>query len=401
MISKKEYYYHIKNNQAIKMKIDAYCDGDPWNPRTWSLTPLELVTTLKKYRVLNNTYDINPERDEYRIKRLIKNLRFLTLRRNGIRIKIHHPEFLRKRIFRLQKEADKIYNSHPKPDAIIMIAKDVSFKNTPFYTFQDLDIDTIIQWRTSKKKMFMFGRDNMEILKLKYKTQLNVYEKASGIFVASDWIAKNIKSYIKDPKKVYSVGIGHRYLPINLTDEILEKRFEDPKLLFVGKQFVRKGMNFMLEAFDIIREDIPKIQFTLITEEAEIPNSKLLAIKRDPNILLKPPIPAEKLRENFLNSSLFVMPSLFEPWGKVFLEAMSFGLPVIGANCCAMPEFIINNYNGYVVNHEPEEIAERICSLLNSFENYKKYSKNALKMSEKFKWENIVKKILKIIMRYQ
>lgn len=382
------------------MKIDVYCDGDPWDPRTWSLTPLELVTTLKKCGVLNNTYDVNPEKDEYRIKRLIKNLRFLTLRRKGLRININHPEFLRKRIFRLQKEADKIYNSHPKPDAIITVATDVSFNKPPFYTFQDLDIDTIIQWRTSKKNMFMFEKDSLEILELRYKTQLNVYEKASGIFVASNWIAENIKSYINDPKKVYSVGIGHRYLPINLTDEILEKRFEDPKLIFVGRKFVRKGMNIMLEAFDIIREVIPKIQFILITEKDEIPNSKLLAIKKDPNILLKLSLPTEKLRENFLNSSLFVMPSLFEPWGKVFLEAMSFGLPVIGGNCCAMPEFIINNYNGYVVNHEPEEIAEKICSILNSFENYKKCSKNALKMSEKFRWEKVGKKILKIIMKH-
>ena len=379
------------------MKIDVYFDGDPWDPQMWSLIPLELVTTLEKFRVLNNTYNFNPERDEFKVRRLIKNLRFLTLRNRSIRINVRHPEFLKKRVFRLQKEANRIYNSHPKPDAIIVVAKDVSFNNSPFYTLQDLDIDTIIQWRTSNKNMFMFGRDTLEILQLKYKTQLNVYEKASGIFVASEWIAENIRSYINDPKKVYSVGIGHRYLPINLTDEILEKRFEDPKLLFVGKQFVRKGMNIMLEAFDIIREEIPKIQFVIITEEDEIPISKLKAIKNNPNILLKLPIPAEQLREKYQNTSLFVMPSLFEPWGKVFFEAMAFGLPVIGGNCCAMPEFIINNYNGYVVNHEPEEIAEKICSLLNSFENYKKYSKNALKMSEKYRWEKVVKKILKII----
>ncbi len=379
------------------MKIDVYCDGDPWDPKMWSLIPLELVTTLENFRVLHNTYDFNPERDEYKVRRLIKNLRFLTLRKRSIRINVRHPEFLKKRVFRLQKEANKVYNSHPKPDAIIVVARDVSFNNTPFYTFQDLDFETILRWRISKKEIYMFGRDSLEILQLKYKTQLNVYEKASGIFVASEWIAENIKKYIDDPKKVYSVGIGHRYLPINLTDEILEKRFEDPKLLFVGRQFVRKGMIIMLEAFDIIRETIPKIQFLIITEENEIPISKLKIMKNNPNIILKHPIPAERLREKYLNASLFVMPSLFEPWGKVFFEAMSFGLPVIGGNCCAMPEFIKNNYNGYVVNHEPEEIARKICSLFNSFENYKKYSKNALKMSEKYKWEEVVKKIIKII----
>lgn len=379
------------------MKIDVYCDGDPWDPHTWSLTPLEFVKTLKKFKVLNNTYDINPERDEYKIKRLIKNIRFLTIRNSSIRIKVRHPEFLKKRIFRLQKEANKIYNSHPKPDAIIIVAGDINFDNTPFYTFQDLDIDTIIQWRRSNKYMPVLERESMELLELKHKIQLNVYEKASGIFVASDWIAENIKSYVSDPKKVYSVGLGHRYLPIKLTDEILEKRFKNPTILFVGLNPFMKGFKLMLKAYKIVQKIIPDSKFIFISDFKGLPPNELMELKKIKNIKLLNPIRAEILKDFYFNSTIFALPTKFDAWGKVFLEAMSFGLPVIGSNCCAMPEFIINNHNGYVVNHEPEEIAEKICSLLNSFENYKRYSKNALKISEKFRWDAVVKKILKII----
>ena len=379
------------------MKIDVYCDGDPWDPHTWSLTPLELVKTLKKFKVLNNTYDINPERDEYKIKRLINNIRFLTIRNKNIRINVRHPKFLKKRIFRLQKEANKIYNSHSKPDAIIIIASDINFKNTPFYTFQDLDIDTIIQRRKSKKHMPVLERESMELLELKKKIQLNVYEKASGIFVASDWIAENIKSYISDPEKVYSVGLGHRYLPIDLTDEILKKRFENPTILFIGLNPFMKGLRLMFKAYKIVHKIIPDAKFIFISNFKSLPQKEWMEIKKNKKIKLLNPIPAEILKDFYYNSTIFAVPSIFDAWGKVFFEAMAFGLPVIGGNCCAMPEFIINGYNGYVVDHEPEEIAEKICSLFNSFENYKKYSKNALNISEKFKWDDVVKKILKII----
>ncbi len=379
------------------MKIDIYCDGDPWDPNTWSLVPLELVNTLKKFNVLNNTYDINPERDEYKIKRLIRNMRFLTIRNRSIRIKVRHPEFLKKRIYRLQKEADKIYNSHSKPDAIIIVIADISFKNTPFYTFQDLDIDTIIQWRKSNKYMPVLERESMELLKLKHKIQLNVYEKASGIFVASDWIAENIKSYISDPKKVYSVGMGHRYFPIKLTDEILKKRFKNPTLLFIARNPIMKGFELMLKAYKIVQKTILDLKFIFISNFKDLPQKKLMELKKIKNIKLLNFIPLERLKDYYFSATIFALPTKFDAWGKVFLEAMSFGLPVIGSNYCAMPEFIINNHNGFVVDHDPEEIAEKIHTLLNSFKDYENYSKNALEISKKFTWDNVVKNMLKII----
>ncbi len=376
------------------MKVDVYCDGDPWNPRTWSRTPLELVTTLKNKQFIGNTYNINPERDDYKFKRLIKNIRFLTYRNKGIRVKSHHPAFLKKRIIRLQNEAVKTFKLNPKPNAILTVAVDVSFDNIPFFPLHDLDIATIIKWRNSGEEMFMFEHLPFNLLNTMKENQIKVFNKAYGIFVASKWIADGIKSYINTPQKVYPVGIGHRYNPINLTEEILEKRFEEPTLLFIGRQFVRKGMTLMIDAFNSLREEIPGIKFNILTNENEIPKNYLKIIKQDPTLNLKLSVPTEQLRENYLNSSIFTMPSFFEPWGKVFFEAMAFGLPILGANKCAMPEFIINGHNGFVVDPFPQEVVKRICDLLNSYENYKKFSQNSLKLGEKFKLENVVETMI-------
>ena len=79
-----------------------------------------------------------------------------------------------------------------------------------------------------------------------------------------------------------------------------------------------------------------------------------------------------EVKKLYEKSSLFVMPSKFEPWGKVFFEAMTHGLPVIGGDCCAMPEFIRNGYNGYTIGYSPEELAEKIISIFKNFSTYKK-----------------------------
>jgi glycosyltransferase involved in cell wall biosynthesis len=56
--------------------------------------------------------------------------------------------------------------------------------------------------------------------------------------------------------------------------------------------------------------------------------------------------------------------------GIVFLEAMALKVPVIGTNIGAIPEFIHDGRNGYLVepgNHE--QISDKICNLLNSRDN--------------------------------
>jgi glycosyltransferase involved in cell wall biosynthesis len=78
---------------------------------------------------------------------------------------------------------------------------------------------------------------------------------------------------------------------------------------------------------------------------------------------------------------------------------MAFGLPVIGARNCAMPEFIKDDYNGYTTNYDSGEVADRIISIFNSFGKYKLMSENAVKVSEKYTWDKIAKNMVGIIDR--
>ena len=62
---------------------------------------------------------------------------------------------------------------------------------------------------------------------------------------------------------------------------------------------------------------------------------------------------------------MFVMPSLYEPYGIVFAEAMAHRLPCIGADNCAMPEIIKHGETGYVVPVRDEmALANRLVARL-------------------------------------
>ena len=237
------------------------------------------------------------------------------------------------------------------------------------------------------------------ILKKRMDQQLDVYAQARGLLIASDWIAKSIRSYIEEPEKVYTVGMGHRYEPIELTESLLQERFENPQLLFIGKNGVGKGIDIVLSAFEILREEMPQAKLKIITDIRGLPRTiKKELGKTDQGIdAYATGIPWEMLREFYLKSSIFVMPSRFDAWGKVFFEAMAFGMPVMGARNCAMPEFIKDGYNGYTTNYDPDEVADRILSIFGSFGKYKNMSENAILVSERYTWDKIAKNMIDII----
>lgn len=387
------------------MKIDYYTLGDPTDPAAWSGTYLELTTALENLGVLQGAYNIRPpwltsikpgDKLIEKIAFILKNLKYFKYYERKIYLASeYYPDI----VDSTNNIAFKIYNDHQKPDAIIIHGDFAVFENTPFFIFHDLDMKTLLDWRHRGERTYMCDPMPIPILKKRMDQQLDVYAKASGLLIASDWIAKSIRSYIEEPEKVYTVGMGHRYEPIELNESLLQERFENPQLLFIGKNGVGKGIDIVLSAFEILREEMPQAKLKIITDIRGLPRTiKRELGKTDQGIdAYATGIPREMLREFYLKSSIFVMPSRFDAWGKVFFEAMAFGMPVMGARNCAMPEFIKDGYNGYTTNYDPDEVADRILSIFNSFEKYKNMSENAILVSERYTWDKVAQNMIDII----
>ena len=402
----------MQNNVKYKrygnnMKIDYYAVGDPSDPRAWSGTYFELTNALNNLGVLQRAYDIKPERltsikpeDKLieKITFILKNVRYFRYYEGKIYVSSeYYPDILEK----ARNIALQIYNTHAHPDAIIVHGEFAVFEKTPFFIYHDLDMRTLLDWRLRDEKSYMCDALPISILRKRVDDQKEAYSKASGLLIASEWIGKSIKSYSERPEKVYTVGIGHNYKPIMLTESMLEERFENPRLLFIGKNGFRKGIDIVLSAFDVVRKEVPEARLTIVTDLRDLPRNAKKDLDRMASSIdaYATGISQDMLNEHYLNSSLFAMPSRFEAWGKVFFEAMAFGLPVIGAKNCAMPEFIKEDYNGYTTNYDSGEVADRIISIFNSFEKYKIMSENAVKVSEKYTWDKIANNMVGIIDR--
>ena len=105
-------------------------------------------------------------------------------------------------------------------------------------------------------------------------------------------------------------------------------------------------------------------------------------------------IPERELIEYYSASDFFILPSLWEPFGIVLIEAMACGNPVIATRVGGIPEVISFDCGMLVEPQSPEQIAGAAKKLIDDKKLRKKLSKKARERSEKvFDFDVVAKRV--------
>lgn len=125
---------------------------------------------------------------------------------------------------------------------------------------------------------------------------------------------------------------------------------QPPRFLYVGRLAPVKGLGDLLEAFKLVRSELPTAHLDIIgggiLERALRDHLDRLALTDA--VTLLGPMELADIVPLFLNSMAMVLPSHSEPWGLVVNEALSFGCPVVVSDRCGcLPELVIDGVTGY------------------------------------------------------
>jgi len=107
----------------------------------------------------------------------------------------------------------------------------------------------------------------------------------------------------------------------------------------------------------------------------------------------------DKLITLYSEASIFVLPSLYEPFGIAFAEAMAHKLPCIGTNRCAMPEIIDDGINGFVVEpNDSKSLAHGMYAILEDRGLWESMSESAYhKYYSNYRWDIVTNKIMDVL----
>lgn len=166
---------------------------------------------------------------------------------------------------------------------------------------------------------------------------------------------------------------------------------------FTGRiDYDHKGIDTLVAVAEIIPED------WTITIAGSGNKNQITRLKKDilhknlqKKLIYSGPLDGEKLKEHYINSSIYLMTSNWEGFGLVLIEAMAFGLPTVALGQNGSNEILDYGKYGLVVENNNNKIINlknNIEFLTSSYDNRKYWSEKSFERVIDFDISNIVKK---------
>ncbi len=221
----------------------------------------------------------------------------------------------------------------------------------------------------------------------------SAFETAAHICTRSNFVRKSILDDYRIPSGKVTVVGGGVNVPV-LPEPVLRLENQIPTVLFIGKDFYRKGGDVLLKAFAEAHNQVPVSRLFLVTADPVPPD-----LPQEGVAVIAPTWDRKAIANLYWRSDIFVLPSRLETWGDVLLEAMAFGLPCIGVAGEAMEEIIQNQKTGMLVPEgDITALVKALVRLLQDSALRRQIGQAArLQMETEFTWERVVERMRPLI----
>jgi len=177
-----------------------------------------------------------------------------------------------------------------------------------------------------------------------------------------------------------------------------ELRFEDKDtiIMFVGNEFDRKGLEYIIEALHILHD--PTVRLLVAGNDDISPylrKADALGVKQQVVYLGR----CREISRYYKACDLFCLPTSYEAFSLATLEAAACGLPLLVTKVNGTEELVTDGENGYFISRDGERIAEAIRSLLHDHGRMKRMGLNAHRSAQSYGWDEIARRVLAVYER--
>jgi phosphatidylinositol alpha-mannosyltransferase len=191
------------------------------------------------------------------------------------------------------------------------------------------------------------------------------------------------------------IDLSHFSLDASPIDE-----FSDGKLniLFVGRMEKRKGLNYLIEAYRQVKQEIPNSRLIIAGPGNRLRRRHEKLVNRNglKDVVFTGYVPYDELPRYYKTADIFCSPATGrESFGISLLEAMAMGKPVVASNIDGYASLITNDVEGLLI--PPKDIialAQALISLMRDESLRQQIGSRARLTAEKYDWKLVAQRVL-------
>jgi len=341
-----------------------------------------IFTVIRKYKRPNhdNLVDFSNKKSKIAFSRTLK---------------IYHRVFFRLKINQLYKDLKE--------------QTDISSVNlvhaTTLYTdgavayriFKEYGIPYVITVRSADLDFFMKYRPDL------LRLGMDILTHAKDVVFVSPSLKKRFLNhrYIKNSKERFlnkvvliNNGIDDFWIDNFFISEG-HKEINNLSLLYVGRLVKRKNLLMLIDAIKILRKQFTGLTLHIVGSGGLYENEVQAKVRSNADFVTIQSVIKDRgeLMQVYRKHDAFVMPSFYETFGLVYLEALSQGLPVLFAKDDGIDGIFPDHSVGE--SADPKDLDSVVTSLRTLVENINLYKIGDINF-EKFRWRNVADRLMAV-----
>ncbi|MFA5367592.1 MAG: glycosyltransferase family 4 protein [Dehalococcoidia bacterium] len=220
------------------------------------------------------------------------------------------------------------------------------------------------------------------------------FDRLHGRIAVSEPARLFISGYFPSEYRIIPNGIDFKRFSTPLPPV---EKLRDGKLniLFVGRAEKRKGLNFLLEAYPLVKREIPQSRLVIAgpeTRQKYEPMARKMALE---DVVFTDYIPNDELPSYYQTCDVFCAPATGgESFGIILLEAMAASRAIVASNIDGYASLISNGAEGLLVPpRDARALAGAIVTLLKDEVKRREMGARGLEKAERYSWPNVAKTI--------
>jgi glycosyltransferase involved in cell wall biosynthesis len=226
----------------------------------------------------------------------------------------------------------------------------------------------------------------------RYRVFNEIYRSADLLIALTNAERKVLEGLGVERRRIHVTGFG----PIVAERDhpaAFRERFgiEGPLVLFLGQHYAYKGFRQLLEAAPRVWRSHPKACFAFVGRAVGGSEEAFRGVG-DKRILRLGEVDLQTKTDALAACNLLCVPSTQESFGGVYVEAWTFGKPVIGCRIPAVAEVITDGVDGILVDQDPGSIAGAVTTLLRDSALARAMGASGRrKVADRYTWERLAR----------